>query len=117
MKIIRSSDKKWEEKQGYSKKIFLDEKDLKNKGSLVQFVKIKAGDTVKNHYHKKQTEIFYLLKSNGFWLINGKKMSFKNGVILVIEPMDKHEVVNNTKKDQLHLCFKINYDPEDLYWV
>lgn len=116
MKIIKSEDKKWQEKQGYSKKVFLDETDLNNKGSQVQEVKIKSGEAAKEHYHKIQTEIFYFLTENGYWVINGKKMSFKKGEILVIEPMDKHEVVNNTSEDYIYLCFKIKYVEGDLYY-
>lgn len=116
MKIVKSKDKQWLEKQGYSKKVILDEKDLKQKDSFVQEVKIKAGQTAKNHYHKIQTEVFYFLTENGYWIINGKKMSFKTGDVLVIEPFDKHEVVNDTSKDYLYLAVKYDYAPDDLYW-
>jgi quercetin dioxygenase-like cupin family protein len=116
MKIVKPDDKEWQEKQEYSKKIFLDENDLSHKGALVQEIKIKPGETAKKHYHKKQREIFYFLTENGYWIINGKKMSFKKGEILVIEPMDRHEVINNTANDYLYLVFKVDYDPEDLYW-
>lgn len=116
MKLIKPGDKEWLEKEGYDKKIFLDEKDLKNKGSLVQEIRIKPGQTAKNHYHKKQTEIFYFLNQNGFWLVNGKRLDPKTGEILVIEPIDRHEVANNSSEDYLYLAFKIKYDPRDFYW-
>jgi quercetin dioxygenase-like cupin family protein len=116
MKIIKPNDKHWEEKQGFSKKIFLDSNDLKHNGALFQEIKIKVGETAKEHYHKKQTEIFYFLNENGYWIINGKKMNFKIGEILVIEPFDKHEVINNTDKDYLYLAFKVNYEDNDSYW-
>ncbi len=88
MKIIKAQDKEWIEKQGYSKRIFLDEKDLGQPGALVQEIKIKAGETAGEHYHKKQTEIFYFLTENGHWIINGERMIFKIGDVLVIEPED-----------------------------
>jgi len=66
MKLIQSKSKKWEAKPGgYSKKIFLDEEDLNYPGALVQELKIKPGDICANHYHKKQTEIFYFTTVNG----------------------------------------------------
>lgn len=114
MKIIKSEDKQWLEKQGYSKKILFDEID--KKGVVVQQVKIKAGEIAKSHYHKKQTEIFYFLNSNGYWIVNSKKMSFNTGDVLIIEPFDKHEVINDTLEDNLYLAFKYDYDPKDLYW-
>lgn len=116
MKVIKPEDKVWQDKDGYSKKVFLDENDLQHKGSLVQEIKIKAGETAAKHYHKIQTEIFYFLNNQGYWIINEEKMEFQSGEILVIEPQDRHTVVNNTNKDYLYLAFKINYIPDDLYW-
>lgn len=114
MKVIKSSEKNWEDKQGYSKKILLDQ--VEQKGVIFQQVKIEAGETARRHYHKKQTEIFYFLNMNGYWLVNGKKLEFETGEILIIEPLDKHEVVNNTSEDYLYLAFKYDYDPEDIFW-
>ena len=117
MKIVRRNSKQWEQKQGYSKKIFLTDTDVGRKGALVQEVKIKAGDTAKEHYHKKQIEIFYFLNRNGYWIVNGKKLTFNIGDVLVIEPFDKHIVVNDTKKDYFYVVFKYDYDQSDFYWM
>lgn len=114
MKVINSKNKEWLDKQGYSKKILVDE--IKNKGVVVQDVKIKPGETAKSHYHKKQTEIFYFLNENGKWLVNGDEVEVKKGDVLVIEPFDKHEVLNNTSEDYLYVAFKYEYDENDLYW-
>jgi quercetin dioxygenase-like cupin family protein len=116
MKIIKSDEKSWQEKQGYSKKILLEGKDIGFPGGLVQEIKIKPQETAVNHYHKKQTEIFYFLSENGYWLINGEKFNFKAGDAVVIEPLDKHTIVNNSDKDYIYLAIKYNYDPNDSYW-
>lgn len=116
MKIIKSNNKVWLEKEGYSKKIFLDEEDLGYKGALVQEIKIKPGETAREHFHKKQTEIFYFLTKSGYWIINGEKKEFEIGDILVIEPLDKHEVTNNTSSDYKYMAFKYNYEEKDTYW-
>jgi quercetin dioxygenase-like cupin family protein len=117
MKIIKSENKVWQEKQGYNKKIFLEGKDIGFPGGLLQELKIKPGEGAADHYHKKQTEIFYFLNENGYWLVNGEKFRMKAGDVLVIEPSDKHIAFNDTKEDYLYLAFKYNYDPDDLYWV
>ena len=62
MKTIRSNQKEWLENKGYSKKILLDDENLKS-GSLVQEIKIKAGEKAGEHYHQKQTEVFYFLNN------------------------------------------------------
>lgn len=116
MKLIKSESKEWVEKEGYSKKIYLNEIDLTHKGELVQKLRIKPGEAAKPHYHKKQTEIFYFLNNNGYWIINDKKIEIAIDDVLVIEPMDKHVAINNTKKDFLYMAFKFNYNEDDLFW-
>lgn len=114
MQVIKSKDKNWEEKEGYNKKILIDDIDKNN--VVFQEVKIKPGEIAKTHFHKIQTEIFYFLDDNGYWVINGEKMKFEIGDVLIIEPMDEHSVVNETDKDYVYLAFKYNYDPKDIYW-
>lgn len=116
MKLIKSTEKQWQEKTGYSKKIILTGDDLRQPGSLVQELKIKPGETAVSHHHKKQTEIFYFLNSNGYFIVNGEKMELQAGDTLVIEPNDAHTVVNNTNNDFLYVAFKFNYGENDSYW-
>ncbi len=116
MKIIKQNNKEWQQKEGYSKKILLNEDDLNYKGGLVQLIKVKPREVAGVHYHKKQTEIFYFLTKNGYWMINGEKHVFEMGDTLVIEPNDEHFVMNDTEEDYIYLAFKFNYDQSDLYW-
>lgn len=115
MKVIEGNIP-WEDRTGYSKRIYVDGKDYGEPGGLVQEIKIKAGETAANHYHKIQTEIFYFLTDNGYWIINGERKQFKVGDVLVIKPGDKHTVVNESSEDYLYLAFKFKYSPDDLYW-
>ncbi len=116
MKYIKSSDKSWDDKKGYSKKVFLTEEELNTKGAHVQQIKIKPHEVAKNHHHKIQTEVFYFLNNNGYFVVNGNKIDITTGDIIVIEPNDIHAVVNNTNDDFLYLAFKVNYNKEDSYW-
>ncbi len=116
MRFIESGNRSWEEKQGYSKKVFLDEENLGQPGFLMQEIKIRTGETAQEHYHKKQTEIFYFYTKNGYWIVNGEKITPNVGDMLVIEPLDKHTVVNNSSKDYIYLAIKFNYEPNDSYW-
>lgn len=117
MKTIRSNQKEWLENKGYSKKILLDDENLKS-GSLVQEIKIKAGEKAGEHYHQKQTEVFYFLNNFGYWLINGEKYQFEAGDILIIEPNDIHAVINESSQDYLYLAIKYNYeDSSDSFWI
>ena len=114
VKIIKPDKTQWQDKEGYSKKILYSKIDLD--GVVFQQVKIKAGETAKSHHHKKQTEIFYFFNNNGYWVVNGERVEPKEGDILIIEPNDKHEVVNRSKSDYLYLAFKYNYEENDSYY-
>lgn len=116
MKLIRSDEKQFKDKEGYSKKIILDGVDLDFPGALVQQLKIKPGETAASHYHKKQTEIFYFLNNNGYFMVNGEKIELHVGDTLVVEPNDKHITVNESDQDFLYLAFKLNYDEQDIFW-
>ena len=113
MKLIKSINKNWQQKEGYSKKILFDKAE---NGIVVQEIRIKSGETAKSHYHKKQTEVFYFLNDNGYWLVNNEKIEPRIGEVLIIEPNDRHEVVNNTSADYIYLALKYNYEENDSYY-
>jgi gentisate 1,2-dioxygenase len=116
MKLIKSKSKAWAEKEGYSKKVLLEGKSL-GKFSHIQELKIKPGDTAEEHYHKKQTEVFYFFNKDGYWIVNGEKISPDVGDVLIIEPLDMHSATSNGLKNYVYLAVKFNYDPDDLYWA
>jgi quercetin dioxygenase-like cupin family protein len=116
MKFVQWDIKERQNKQWYSKKIFLDGNDLNSPWSLVQKIKIQPHETAESHYHKIQTEIFYFLNDNGYRIVNGEEIHPKKWDVLVIEPDDKHTVINTTDQDYLYLAFKISYVSDDLHW-
>ncbi len=116
MKHIKSQSKDWQDKEGYSKKVFLSEDDLKHKGALVQRLRIKSGDIGKDHHHKKQTEVFYFEKVNGWFKIKGEKIDLSPGDVLVVEPGDSHAAGNESDEDFEYMAFKVNWEDNDLYW-
>ncbi|MBU0626712.1 cupin domain-containing protein [Patescibacteria group bacterium] len=84
----------------------------------MQTVKIQPGEIAKPHIHKIQTEVFYFLTDNGYWIVNDERIQPKVGDILIIEPNDVHTVGNETKEDYVYLCFKVDYiDQSDFYNV
>ncbi len=115
MKFVQWDTKPWDDKQGYSKKIYLDEKELNAPWNLVQQLKVSAWQRAEIHYHKVQTEIFYFFDDTGYWIVNWETIHPKSWDVLVIEPNDKHTVVNETDKDYIYICFKINYVSNDFY--
>lgn len=115
MKHIKNSEKNWVHKTGYSKKIFADPAVLGKEGLLVQELQIAPGQIAKNHYHKKQTEIFYFLNTVGMFNINNKPVRLEIGDILIVEPNDWHEVSNDSQENFRYITFKFNWQDNDYF--
>ena len=62
LKFVKLNEEGWLQRQGYSKKILLTEKDLKSKGNIVQIIKNSPHTEIKPHYHENMTEIYHILK-------------------------------------------------------
>lgn len=115
MRFLRNADFPWTERPGYSKKIFLTERDLGQPGVLVQEIRIRPGEVAAPHFHKQQTEIFYFRTVNGTFMVNGKQIPLKPGGVLVVEPNDVHETKNDTSEDFLYIAFKLNAVENDYF--
>lgn len=116
MKHIKSNEKEWLDKEGYSKKIYLNEKDLNCPGGLVQMIKVKPGKMAEMHYHKKQTEIFYFFDSKGYFIVNDERIDLSEGDVLVVAPDDRHTAGTTGEEEWTYIAFKYNYKEDDLYW-
>ena len=116
MRHIQSTEPSWIEKEGYSKRVFVNGGDMGLPGILVQEVRIKPREEAASHFHSKQTEIFYFLNSNGFFVVDGVRIDPKPGDIIVVEPDEKHIVTNNTESDFLYIAFKANWSEDDIVW-
>jgi quercetin dioxygenase-like cupin family protein len=115
MKIFKSKQSSWIDRAGYSKKILATPEQLAIPGILVQQIRIAPGQVAKNHYHKKQTEIFYFLNTVGTFSINNKPIDLEVGDVLVVEPNDLHEVSNEGVEDFLYIAFKHNWEENDYF--
>ena len=117
MKFVKTTEKKWLERTGYSKKILLTEKDLKSKGNLVQLIKNKAQTQIKPHYHKEMTEIYHVIKGNAIVFCGDIRVRTQPGDTLLCEPGEVHGLENDTDEEFLIIVFKINAMDEDMYWI
>jgi quercetin dioxygenase-like cupin family protein len=111
MKYIQGKEKEWEHNPGYEKKVLREW----NQWNKIQEIVIPPHETAKLHYHTIQTEIFYFLTENGYRIVNGEKIIPVVWDVLIIEPNDKHTVVNETDDEYRYLAFKVDYVDDDLY--
>ncbi len=115
MKHIIAADVQWTEKKGYSKKIMLTPELLKQPGLLVQSLRIKPNEICAPHFHKKQTEIFYFINTNGEFEVNGAKVPLAVGDVLMVEPNDVHATRNDSGEDFLYVAFKFDWIDGDYF--
>lgn len=116
MKIVKPEERDWIKADGYFKKILLTESDLKSAGNIIQIVKAEKGRIIKPHYHKKTSEVFYILKGNGILFVGDNKERRKEGDIIFCERGETHGVINDTEEDFVWLVFKINFTENDTFW-
>lgn len=107
---------RWTERFTYVKDIPFNEKDLRCKGAKFQIVKFKPHTTIKPHYHKKTSEIFYINNGKGMLKINNKEFRCSANDFFLCEPDDNHEFINDTDEDFVILIFKTNEEDNDIYW-
>ncbi|MFX0207334.1 MAG: cupin domain-containing protein [Candidatus Hodarchaeota archaeon] len=115
MKLIKDNEKEWLERAGYSKKILLNEDELKSSGHLVQIVMTDANTEIKPHYHKQTIEVFYILKGNAIIFFGDNKFRTQPGDTFLCEPGDIHGVINDTNEEFSLLVFKIDAQEDDKY--
>jgi quercetin dioxygenase-like cupin family protein len=117
MRHILATNTPWQHKPGYSKRIYATPTELGQPGLLVQELQIAPGQVAKNHYHKRQTEIFYFTNTVGQFDVNGKTIPLQVGDVLIIEPNDWHEVRNDSTENFRYVAFKFNFVENDYFEV
>ncbi|MGC9327075.1 MAG: cupin domain-containing protein [Candidatus Hinthialibacter sp.] len=68
----------------------------------------------KKHFHKKTTEIYYILEGNGFLEIGGDTIELKPGTTILIHPNTPHRGYGDFKTIVVPIPA---FDPEDEFLV
>lgn len=106
----------WIDRGNYRKRI-LTQGEL-GEGILVQVVQVPAGKAVGEHYHKQQTEFYYILRGKAKLRIGEEVYEAKQGEAYVCRPGDIHSVDNRASDEAFELLvLKLNYHGEDSVWV
>lgn len=70
-----------------------------NDFSGMDFVHVTIKDSTKQHYHKKITEAYYVLKGSIDVVIDGKTERLAKGQMIMIFPKTKHKATKTSKED------------------
>lgn len=117
MRVILPHQRLWQKNKDYYKKVLLYGPDIKGKIGQIQEVKFKADSMTNPHYHKVQEEIFYVLSGSAKIIINDRELRTHPGELIICEPNEIHQVINDTSQDFHLLVFKINPKKEDIFWA
>lgn len=115
MKHFKCDESGWIEGRGYRKKKLPVSNALPAEVNFIQEVRFSKGSSMPDHYHKKQTEIFYALAS-GYMIINDSEIMISQGDVIVCEPGDVHGIPE-IKTDFGFLVLKIDYEENDTVWL
>ena len=97
----------------YSKTIIFSGEDFEEPGHLLQVVTVPARTRQRLHFHRQQTEVFYVLDGKALIRLGDEEVPAGPGDAFVCNPGDKHSLWNRSDEDFRLLVFKIGLPEED----
>lgn len=104
------------DREDYWKQVLAGEDDI-GEGCLMQIVEVEPDNHIKPHYHEKTKEIFYILQPGGKLVIDDEEIEPDKGDVIICEPGDVHEVMNESEKMFVILVFKKDNTEDDTIWL
>lgn len=74
---------------------------------------MKPGDRLGAHYHNEVEETFYLLEGKCKFYVNGVEYQAVAGDAFRLEPLDRHDIVNDSDAPAKFVFIKCPYLPKD----
>lgn len=71
-------------------------------------ITVKPGDSIGEHQHVGEREIFYFLQGNGIVIDNGKQSEIGPGDVMVTPDQSSHSVVNTGNEDLVFMALILN---------
>ena len=93
---------------GTAKRAFTDDPD-----QIASLHVVDICQTAKTHYHKKMTEIYYVLEGNGQIELDSMRFDVEPGSAIMIKPGCRHRAIGNLKLLNIPVPA---FDPEDEYF-
>lgn len=115
MQVFRAADFDWEQGAGYRKRKLRLDGVLPQKVDFIQEVRFKKGATVPPHYHRTQTEVFFVL-AKGSITIDGVRIDAEAGDVIVCGPGEVHGMPL-VEDDFGFMVMKIDYKDDDTVWL
>jgi len=71
-------------------------------------ITVKPGDSIGEHQHTGEREIFYFLQGNGIVIDNGQQSEIRPGDVMVTPDLSSHSVINNGDEDLVFMALILN---------
>ena len=117
MKHVQLSNSKFEPRDGYERSVIFTSNDF-GANTKLQLMKLAPGQRIKPHRHNIRTECFRIVSGDGEIKINGKIVASTTDDVVLCEPGDIHEFVNNSPTEPLTFMVIRTNDPgdKDMIW-
>lgn len=73
----------------------------------VSHVVFQPGNTAAGHAHEDACEVFFCIRGEMIFNINGREETLRGGELLVVEPGDFHSVTNTVTETELFYFFAL----------
>ena len=80
------------------KKVILDRGAVPNLTNFSQAI-FKPKQVAYAHSHSDMWEVFYVESGSGLMIVNEQEYQLQKGVCVMVEPNDRHEIINNSDDD------------------
>jgi len=101
------------EEQDYSKTVIFSSGDFEEEGHLLQVVTVPPRTKQRLHFHREQTEVFYVLEGQAAIELAGEELLARPGDAFVCGSGDHHSLWNRSDAEFRLLVFKISLPEED----
>ena len=106
------------EEEDYTKTIIFSADDFEEEGHLLQVVTVPPRTKQRLHFHREQTEVFYVLEGQAVIELAGEEFLARPGDAFICSPGDRHSLWNRSDEDFRLVVFKINMpEAADGVWL
>lgn len=118
MKYRPAGSGKVVEEEDYTKTIIFSSQDFQEPGHLLQVVTIPPQTRQRLHFHREQTEVFYILEGHAQIRLGGEEFVARPGDAFICNPGDEHSLWNQSDQGFRLVVFKINMpEAADGVWL
>ncbi len=116
MQFISGEDRTWQpashedpRQPGVWKRVLAVRDDLQpGRIQMVNWSRLPAGASFQPHYHEDMQEIFVVVSGHATMTVNGHNQPLATGDMIVVDPMEVHQMHNPTEFDVVYVVFGVS---------